>query len=199
LMRNHILKERCWEHMKHGCGNIVAGFTEAIPTGSWFKSLAKHKYDPYGSPGPEDQAYWIALGQEEKFLPYQSLKLRKWKVGYPNLEGQGLQRNVCEATLKAEGIVQDGLNKFIEDKLTEAFKSPQFATLREKVGYLEGIEKNLNTEINAEIEKLRGTPEYKQYRDEGWRLEQERNGLRKRTTLFNVYKSNNLNNEGFPK
>lgn len=97
------LNNYCWTHVKHGFGNVVAGFLEAIPfVGLGIHLVRKARATSDMSDEVEEGDYngvliFIRTNHEDKFMRYQSLSKRDkiwlnvnlgpgpstWKRAYP--------------------------------------------------------------------------------------------------------------------
>lgn len=81
------LNDYCWDHVKHGLGNIVAGTLEAIPfIGSGIHMVRKKRAKLDLSVGDDDfkdTHTTLYTNHEDKFMPYQSLVKRdKIQINY---------------------------------------------------------------------------------------------------------------------
>jgi hypothetical protein len=156
---NKILQERCWEQSKHGLGNIASGFLETFPFASWLKLVIKRRamIKLRNESKKNSQKYWINTKQNEKFMPYNSIKLKNWELRYHDLTLNGTPEQVNIWNKK----IIDTINSTLESNLKITFKDK---SLNEKVAIVENYIATHKAALDLKINELKKMdPEYQKW------------------------------------
>lgn len=77
VVKNWSVEKRAWSHIKHGCGNVLAGIVEAVP----LVSMLVYGIRIWKNASGSDDRVRVNTNHENKFMPYESLVDKDWEIG----------------------------------------------------------------------------------------------------------------------